>query len=264
VILAQAVLLVRFNASLLAIVRENLLKEGPNLSGNMKLKGEDLNGTNLQRANLQGADFEGSSFAGANLQGANLRGANLKGADLTRAINLTQEQIDSAITDDTTKRPSYIGLRPEGRTLSDFEKKAETTVKKFISAYNTFFENMNVSNLDNLLAFWAKDAELVYPTATLTGIQQIRDRYNQVREDKDWGDRKYMTGRQIVQGNVVAWEGTWKATSKPLNKTVEVPIVIMFELDSLDPQVGITLERHFYDEASLQQKLQQLQLPRPR
>jgi hypothetical protein len=42
------------------------------------------------------------------------------------------------------------------------------------------------------------------------------------------------------------------------NKTVERPIVIMFELNQ---QAQIILERHFYDEEPLQRALQ---LPRPR
>jgi hypothetical protein len=41
----------------------------------------------------------------ANLQGANLQGAILQGADLVGAINLTQTQIDAAITDRNTKVP---------------------------------------------------------------------------------------------------------------------------------------------------------------
>jgi hypothetical protein len=107
--------------------------------------------------------------------------------------------------------------------------------------------------------FWAEGAQLVYPTVTLTGKQQIRDRYIQVREDQEWVERRYVTERQVMQGNVVAWEGTWEATYKPLNnKKVKLPIVIMFELN---PQLQITRERHFYDEASLQRELQ---LPRPK
>lgn len=125
-------------------------------------------------------------------------------------------------------------------------------------AYNTFFKDSSTTNLNNLVDFWAKEAQLIYPTVVLKNKEEIQARYNQVREDREWGDRRYVTGRQVVQGNIVAWEGTWKATYKPLNKTVELPIVIMFELN---PHTQIMLERHFYDEASLQRELQ---LPRPR
>jgi len=79
---------------------------------------------NLQYANLQNATLEGANFFEANLQYANLQNANakqaqfnddvmlnqanLKGCDLRGATGLTVGQIESAMTDKTTKLPDYL------------------------------------------------------------------------------------------------------------------------------------------------------------
>ena len=78
----------------------------------------DLRGTILRNGNLQGAYLYGANleaaFAilenlqGAFLSGARLNGAHLQGARLSGAINLTQEQIESAITDEDTILPNYL------------------------------------------------------------------------------------------------------------------------------------------------------------
>jgi uncharacterized protein YjbI with pentapeptide repeats len=60
--------------------------------------------TNLRRANLRGADFWMADMKETNLQDANLQGANL-----SEVTNLTQKQVDTAITDANTVLPA--GLR---------------------------------------------------------------------------------------------------------------------------------------------------------
>ena len=77
------------------------------------LSGTNLSGTNLRGATLFGADLReailsGAILSGADLNGAILRRANLRGANLSWAMNLTQEQIDSAITDKDTKLPDDL------------------------------------------------------------------------------------------------------------------------------------------------------------
>jgi uncharacterized protein YjbI with pentapeptide repeats len=87
------------------------------------LTGADLIGTNLIRANLIGAnltrtdligaDLKEAKLIGADLNGTDLKKANLNdaclnGADLSSSDNLTQEQIDSSITDKDTKLPNHI------------------------------------------------------------------------------------------------------------------------------------------------------------
>jgi uncharacterized protein YjbI with pentapeptide repeats len=100
-------------------------KEGARLSiRNASLQEADLHEANLQEADLEGAKFSVADLMRTNLSRANLRnadfwmadmkdtnlqGADLQGADLTDVTNLTQGQIDSAITNDTTVLPA--GLR---------------------------------------------------------------------------------------------------------------------------------------------------------
>ena len=80
-----------------------------NLSG-ANLFGADLNRVDLQMAILELADLGGANLSGTDLRGANLRGvkllrAVLSGANLYEATGLTEEQLASAITDETTTLP---------------------------------------------------------------------------------------------------------------------------------------------------------------
>jgi uncharacterized protein YjbI with pentapeptide repeats len=110
---------------------------GANLSGTYLLKanlsgaslmGASLRDAVLRLANLSGAELWDADFAGAHLEGANLsnsqlKGAKLSGADLRRAdlgvailngvdlsgvLNLTREQLDSAICDQSTILPTDL------------------------------------------------------------------------------------------------------------------------------------------------------------
>jgi Pentapeptide repeats (8 copies) len=89
---------------------------------NAQLKGAKLRDAKLldarfSEAFLEGADFYKADLRGAKLykalmQGTILTGADLRGADLREAIDLTQQQIDTATTDASTQvRP---GLRTRG------------------------------------------------------------------------------------------------------------------------------------------------------
>jgi uncharacterized protein YjbI with pentapeptide repeats len=62
----------------------------------------------LTRADLTGANLTGANLAGATLNGAELREANLCGTDLTVIDGLTQEQLDWARGDQTTKIPNGL------------------------------------------------------------------------------------------------------------------------------------------------------------
>jgi len=100
-------------------------KEGTRLSlKNAVFQEVDLHDANLQEAELEGANFSVADLMRTNLRRANLRnadfwmadlkdtdlqGADLQGANFTDATNLTQKQIDSAITNSTTVLPA--GLR---------------------------------------------------------------------------------------------------------------------------------------------------------
>jgi hypothetical protein len=69
------------------------------------LGGAHLEGANLEGAYLEPAYLGGAHLEGANLAGAHLEGANLEGADFSTAVALTQEQINVAYGDYTTKLP---------------------------------------------------------------------------------------------------------------------------------------------------------------
>ena len=89
----------------------------------------DLNHTNLHGANLRGARLSGANVSAAklcwaklsladlslaNLSLAYVSGADLSGADLSGVKGLTREQIESAITDETTILPDYLREGGEG------------------------------------------------------------------------------------------------------------------------------------------------------
>jgi uncharacterized protein YjbI with pentapeptide repeats len=73
------------------------------------LKGAKLSVADLMRANLRRANLKEADFWMADLKDANLQGADLQGANLSEVTNLTQKQVDSAITDSNTVLPA--GLR---------------------------------------------------------------------------------------------------------------------------------------------------------
>ncbi|HUJ03161.1 MAG TPA: pentapeptide repeat-containing protein [Rhizomicrobium sp.] len=100
---------------------------GADLS-NTCVKGGDLQGANFERAeltlmcmsyadfraaNFRGADLAAANLAHARLDGADFTGANLTitsfdGTDLSRAVGLTQAQLDQACGDADTKAPAGL------------------------------------------------------------------------------------------------------------------------------------------------------------
>ena len=66
------------------------------------LTGADLTEADLSATNLTEADLRGAILTGANLQVADLNNTVLIGADLRGVHNLSMEQVQHAIYDDTT------------------------------------------------------------------------------------------------------------------------------------------------------------------
>lgn len=64
--------------------------------------------SNLAGADLSNANLRGSVFPEADLRGTVLSGTDLRGADLSRAKNVTKEQLSTAIMDATTKLPNDL------------------------------------------------------------------------------------------------------------------------------------------------------------
>src|SRR5918995_1057518 len=87
-----------------------------NLSG-AGLSGAVLLGTDLSRAVLRGANLFAANISSANLPRADLSGANLSGAQ-----DLTQEQLEAANGDESTRLPS--DLKPPSHWIG---KTAEQT-----------------------------------------------------------------------------------------------------------------------------------------
>ena len=77
------------------------------LSGTF-IRRTDLSGANLEKANLSNADCTNVNFRGANFKDADLTGTILMGADLSGALNLTREQLERAIVDESTTLPDYV------------------------------------------------------------------------------------------------------------------------------------------------------------
>lgn len=77
------------------------------LSGTFIRRG-NLSGANLERADFSRADCTNALFVGADFKDAILEGTILRGADLTGALNLTREQIASAVVDKNTILPDYL------------------------------------------------------------------------------------------------------------------------------------------------------------
>lgn len=117
------------------------IKDGHHDCPHCRLAHADLTNQCVKHGDLEGADFDGArlvlmcmsfgdytdaSFRGANLSGANLAHANLeradltgarltiasiRGADLSRAIGLTQRQIDEACGDSQTRLPPSLHVK---------------------------------------------------------------------------------------------------------------------------------------------------------
>jgi uncharacterized protein YjbI with pentapeptide repeats len=105
-------------------------KRDPSLQPDLSLadlSGADLRKANLSRAVLRGANLSGADLSGANLSGAalglaDLSGANLSGTVLSEAEDLTQEQLEEANGDESTRLPS--DLKPPSHWI---RKTAEQT-----------------------------------------------------------------------------------------------------------------------------------------
>ena len=90
------------------------------------LTGRDLIGKNLRRRDLRraslrsayllGADLRGVDLSYADLTGADLRGADLRDADLSRALFVTQQQVNSARGSSGTRLPAVLTRPPHWTT----------------------------------------------------------------------------------------------------------------------------------------------------
>lgn len=85
------------------------LKAGADLMGRT-LKSRRLCGADLRGAYLIAADLRDSDLAGVDLLGADLRDARLEGADLSKALYVTQPQLNAARGSSATLLPSDLTM----------------------------------------------------------------------------------------------------------------------------------------------------------
>jgi uncharacterized protein YjbI with pentapeptide repeats len=76
-----------------------------------KLENAGFYDSNLSHTSFYKADLQHVSFDGSNLDSTSFKGSNLRKADLSKASNLTEEQINEATLCET-KLPSEIKLDP--------------------------------------------------------------------------------------------------------------------------------------------------------
>ncbi len=88
---------------------ESALKPGADLMGK-SLRSRQLCGADLRGAYLIGADLRGSDFSGVDLLGADFRDARLERADLSKALYLTQPQLNAARGSRATLLPSDLKM----------------------------------------------------------------------------------------------------------------------------------------------------------
>jgi uncharacterized protein YjbI with pentapeptide repeats len=72
------------------------------------LEGASLSVADLMRANLRRANLRNADFWMADMKDTVLQGTDLQGANLSDVTNLTQNQINSAITNEKTVLPAGL------------------------------------------------------------------------------------------------------------------------------------------------------------
>ncbi|MFJ6001288.1 pentapeptide repeat-containing protein [Arthrobacter sp. NPDC092385] len=83
------------------------LVPGADLIGK-RMRSRSLCGADLRGAYLIATDLRGCDLSGADLLGADLRDARLEGADLSKALYLTQAQLNAAQGSAHTRLPSGL------------------------------------------------------------------------------------------------------------------------------------------------------------
>ncbi|MET4097510.1 pentapeptide repeat-containing protein [Arthrobacter sp. UYCu712] len=88
---------------------DSTLKPGADLMGK-NLRSHRLCGADLRGADLIAADLRDSDLSGVDLLGADFRDARLEGADLSKALYVTQLQLNAARGSRATLLPSDLQL----------------------------------------------------------------------------------------------------------------------------------------------------------
>jgi uncharacterized protein YjbI with pentapeptide repeats len=90
---------------------ESALKPGADLMGK-NLRSRRLCGADLRGAYLIAADLRDSDLSGVDLLGVDFRDARLDGADLSKALFVTQPQLNAAHGNHVTRLPADLEMPP--------------------------------------------------------------------------------------------------------------------------------------------------------
>jgi uncharacterized protein YjbI with pentapeptide repeats len=93
---------------ILAAHQKWLDTEGREGTQDADLEGASLSVADLMRANLRRANLRNADFWMADMKDTVLQGTDLQGANLSDVTNLTQNQINSAITNEKTVLPAGL------------------------------------------------------------------------------------------------------------------------------------------------------------
>ena len=90
---------------------DSALKPGADLMGK-NLRSRRLCGADLRGAYLIAADLRDSDLSGVDLLGVDFRDARLDGADLSKALFVTQPQLNAAQGNHVTRLPGDLEMPP--------------------------------------------------------------------------------------------------------------------------------------------------------
>jgi len=91
------------------------------------LVGAQLRDSSFLRANLKGAVLKETSLAYANLLEAKLEDADLQHSDLSKAIGLTREMLEEALTDDDTITPADLNFISRALAQMRFRRRSSAS-----------------------------------------------------------------------------------------------------------------------------------------
>lgn len=110
--------------------------------------------------------------------------------------------------------------------IASSEQNTDHLMTAFVSRFNTGFASLN---LGSWIELWAEDAEWIGPYGVSQGKAGVR--VFVARALTDWEELRYVEKRRLIQGNFIAWEGTFEGVYKRSGKEVKVPMVIVIEFN---------------------------------
>jgi TolB-like protein len=118
-----------------------------------------------------------------------------------------------------------------------------TTTDQIVTTFHNTYNKINeTGNLDGWMELWADDAESISPEKHQKGKDAIRA--SSEKTLSNWTKTEFVEKFRIVQGNKVAWEGTWEAYPRNSRRRVILPMVAII---TIDERGKIKSYRWYYD-----------------